>query len=72
MIAVVNALATASVRPHGALSRFMRAMPHTRQADAEAIRYHYDVSNEFYQAWLDPAMVYSCAQIRVFQNCQGR
>lgn len=61
MIAVVNALAAASARPHGALGRFMRALPHTRQVDAKAIRYHYDVSNEFYQAWLDPAMVYSCA-----------
>jgi cyclopropane-fatty-acyl-phospholipid synthase len=35
--------------------------PHTREKDAEAIRYHYDVSNEFYAAWLDPGMVYSCA-----------
>ncbi|THC42884.1 cyclopropane-fatty-acyl-phospholipid synthase family protein [Massilia sp. Mn16-1_5] len=35
--------------------------PHTRQKDAEAIRYHYDVSNDFYAAWLDPNMVYSCA-----------
>jgi cyclopropane-fatty-acyl-phospholipid synthase len=35
--------------------------PHTREKDAEAIRYHYDVSNEFYSLFLDPAMVYSCA-----------
>ena len=35
--------------------------PHTREKDAEAIRYHYDVSNEFYRLFLDPAMVYSCA-----------
>ena len=34
---------------------------HTRARDAEAIRYHYDVSNDFYAAWLDPNMVYSCA-----------
>lgn len=34
---------------------------HTRQSDARAIRYHYDVSNDFYGAWLDPNMVYSCA-----------
>ena len=34
---------------------------HTRAKDAEAIRYHYDVSNDFYAAWLDPNMVYSCA-----------
>jgi cyclopropane-fatty-acyl-phospholipid synthase len=29
--------------------------------DAEAIAYHYDVSNEFYARWLDERMVYSCA-----------
>lgn len=34
---------------------------HTRKKDAEAIRYHYDVSNDFYAAWLDPNLVYSCA-----------
>ncbi|WP_208278636.1 class I SAM-dependent methyltransferase [Massilia oculi] len=34
---------------------------HTRESDRDAIRYHYDVSNEFYAAWLDPGMVYSCA-----------
>jgi cyclopropane-fatty-acyl-phospholipid synthase len=61
MIAVVNALAKTSLKPHGLFSRAMRSIAHTREKDAEAIRYHYDVSNEFYQAWLDPAMVYSCA-----------
>jgi cyclopropane-fatty-acyl-phospholipid synthase len=34
---------------------------HTRKSDRKAIEYHYDVSNEFYEKWLDPAMVYSCA-----------
>lgn len=33
---------------------------HSRKIDAESIGYHYDVSNEFYQQWLDPNMVYSC------------
>ncbi len=61
MIAVVNALAKARLKPHGALASAMRSMVHTRERDAEAIRYHYDVSNEFYAAWLDPRMVYSCA-----------
>jgi len=28
---------------------------------AAAIRYHYDVGNEFYQLWLDPSLTYSCA-----------
>jgi len=29
--------------------------------DRKAIRFHYDVSNDFYSLWLDPRMVYSCA-----------
>jgi cyclopropane-fatty-acyl-phospholipid synthase len=35
--------------------------PHSKKRDAEAIRYHYDVSNDFYALWLDARMVYSCA-----------
>lgn len=38
-----------------------RRLFHTQQMDAEAIAYHYDVSNEFYSLWLDRNMVYSCA-----------
>ncbi|WP_051236175.1 SAM-dependent methyltransferase [Ottowia thiooxydans] len=41
--------------------RIVDAASHTRDQDREAIQYHYDVSNEFYAEWLDPAMVYSCA-----------
>ena len=37
------------------------AVSHTRAQDKQAIQYHYDVSNQFYAEWLDPAMVYSCA-----------
>ncbi|HST00206.1 MAG TPA: class I SAM-dependent methyltransferase, partial [Usitatibacter sp.] len=37
---------------------------HSRRDDREAIQHHYDVSNEFYQLWLDPRMVYSCAYFR--------
>ncbi|HQU17238.1 MAG TPA: cyclopropane-fatty-acyl-phospholipid synthase family protein [Gammaproteobacteria bacterium] len=37
---------------------------HTRKIDAEAIAYHYDVSNEFYALWLDRNMVYSCGYFR--------
>ncbi len=33
---------------------------HDKATDAEAISYHYDLSNEFYQLWLDRDMVYSC------------
>ncbi|MCP1604633.1 C17 cyclopropane fatty acid synthase CfaB [Pseudomonas citronellolis] len=34
---------------------------HDKRTDAEAIHYHYDLSNDFYKLWLDPEMVYSCA-----------
>ena len=34
---------------------------HSPQRDAEAIRYHYDVGNEFFALFLDPSMTYSCA-----------
>ena len=34
---------------------------HSVKRDREAIGFHYDVSNAFYQLWLDPQMVYSCA-----------
>jgi len=37
------------------------AVSHSRATDRQAIQYHYDVSNDFYAEWLDPAMVYSCA-----------
>ena len=61
MIDVVNALARSSLKPAGKLARIVRTFTHDRHKDAESIRYHYDVSNEFYQQFLDPAMVYSCA-----------
>jgi cyclopropane-fatty-acyl-phospholipid synthase len=35
--------------------------PHEAERDRAAIRYHYDVGNDFYQLWLDQRMVYSCA-----------
>ena len=37
---------------------------HTPVRDAAAVRFHYDVGNQFYQLWLDKRMVYSCAYFR--------
>lgn len=54
-------LSEAGSKPEGRLARVVRHFSHNKKSDSEAIQYHYDVSNEFYQAWLDPAMVYSCA-----------
>jgi len=65
MIQVGSALAQSSGKPARtnrlADAALRLVSPHTREKDAEAIRYHYDVSNEFYSLFLDPAMVYSCA-----------
>lgn len=43
----------------------LRGKRHSIERDRQAVRYHYDVSNDFYALWLDPNMVYSCGY---FQN----
>jgi cyclopropane-fatty-acyl-phospholipid synthase len=42
----------AELRPRGTL--------HSRSRDAQAVRHHYDVSNEFFSLFLDRSMTYSC------------
>jgi cyclopropane-fatty-acyl-phospholipid synthase len=37
---------------------------HDKATDAASISYHYDLSNAFYQLWLDREMVYSCAYFK--------
>lgn len=61
VIKMANALAEKSFPSTGRLGQLFRPLSHTRSQDKQAIEYHYDVSNDFYQAFLDPAMVYSCA-----------
>ncbi len=39
----------------------LRGRVHTVDRDRDAIRHHYDVSDEFYGLFLDEGMVYSCA-----------
>jgi len=34
---------------------------HSKPRDRDAVTYHYNLSNDFYQLWLDRRMVYSCA-----------
>lgn len=41
-----------------------RAGRHDKAADRKAIEYHYDVSDDFYALFLDPAKVYSCGYYR--------
>ena len=61
ILEMAHRLAEAGSQTEGRLTRIVRRFTHTQKSDSEAIQYHYDVSNAFYQAWLDPAMVYSCA-----------
>ena len=67
IIAVGNALAATGAgaatahKPGRLASALGLGARHTRDADRDAIRYHYDVSNAFYATWLDAGMVYSCA-----------
>jgi cyclopropane-fatty-acyl-phospholipid synthase len=53
-----------SAAPTGRAPAALGGERHSRQRDSDAIRYHYDVGNEFYALWLDERMVYSCAYFR--------
>lgn len=46
------------------LRRAKSLASHTPLKDAEQIRFHYDVSDDFYALWLDARRVYSCAYYR--------
>ena len=61
IISVANSLAALTLKAEGKLARIVRTIKHSKDKDAEAIRYHYDVSNAFYKLFLDENMVYSCA-----------
>ena len=39
----------------------MRGRRHSRVRDLAAVRFHYDVGNDFYGLWLDRRLTYSCA-----------
>lgn len=72
IINIGNQLAATSDKVPGRLSRALHLVSnHTREKDAQAIRYHYDVSNEFYSAFLDPNMVYSCAYFETGEEDLG-
>jgi cyclopropane-fatty-acyl-phospholipid synthase len=42
----------------------LRGRTHSKSRDRQAVTFHYDVSNDFYKLWLDPAMIYSCAYFK--------
>jgi cyclopropane-fatty-acyl-phospholipid synthase len=43
-------------------------LAHTRVFDRKAIRYHYDVGDDFFALWLDRRRVYSCAYFRTAED----
>lgn len=49
----------------------MEATAPLRGASAEAIREHYDLSNEFYALWLDPQMIYSAGMWEAGDTLEG-
>jgi cyclopropane-fatty-acyl-phospholipid synthase len=61
---VIAVAARLSAHAGRRMRRAARMIRHSRRVDAEAIAYHYDVSNDFYRLWLDERMVYSCAYFR--------
>ena len=52
VIEMANALAEKSFSSTGRLGQLFRPLAHTRSQDKQAIEYHYDVSNDFYQKFL--------------------
>ncbi|MEO5817929.1 MAG: cyclopropane-fatty-acyl-phospholipid synthase family protein [Gemmatimonadaceae bacterium] len=62
LVALPREEAGANVRELRAVHTVGRAGDvHEPERDRAAIRYHYDVGNDFYSLWLDERMVYSCA-----------
>jgi cyclopropane-fatty-acyl-phospholipid synthase len=61
IISIGNALARGTLKLEGKFARIVRKSRRSKEKDQEAIRYHYDVSDDFYKLWLDKNLVYSCA-----------
>lgn len=61
IVDAASELAQTALPLNAKLGRLFSPKQHDRVKDAKAIEHHYDVSNAFYQVWLDPSMVYSCA-----------
>jgi cyclopropane-fatty-acyl-phospholipid synthase len=60
-LGVVAAALPGGIPKRPSLELILHGERHTPQRDAAAIRYHYDVGNEFFGLFLDESMTYSCA-----------
>jgi cyclopropane-fatty-acyl-phospholipid synthase len=60
-LAAVAAAGRAGIPRMPSLELILKGERHSAARDAAAVRYHYDVGNEFFALFLDPSMTYSCA-----------
>lgn len=60
-VAALRAAGISRLPPPPAAELRPKRRRHTKARDAEAVRHHYDVSNEFFALFLDRTMTYSCA-----------
>jgi cyclopropane-fatty-acyl-phospholipid synthase len=61
MLAAVRAMGIVKPPPRPKAELRPSGKRHSKERDARAVRHHYDVSNEFFELFLGPTMVYSCA-----------
>jgi cyclopropane-fatty-acyl-phospholipid synthase len=61
LLGAVRAAGVAKPPPRPAAELRPSGKRHSKERDARAVRHHYDVSNEYFELFLGPTMVYSCA-----------
>jgi len=59
-VALAAAAAPGGLPRRPSLELILRGRLHTVERDSEAVRYHYDVGNDFFALFLDESMTYSC------------
>ena len=64
ILAVAEGLSNAFPSKKSSKTGIIRKALHSKNKDKEAIHYHYDVSNDFYQLWQDRNLVYSCGYFK--------
>jgi cyclopropane-fatty-acyl-phospholipid synthase len=61
MLAALPAATAGGLPRLPAIELILQGERHSEARDAAAVRYHYDVGNEFFALFLDASMTYSCA-----------
>ncbi|MGI5912198.1 MAG: class I SAM-dependent methyltransferase [Syntrophomonadaceae bacterium] len=53
----------------GILQQFLKRQKHvSSEKQADGVKYHYNLGNDFFKLWLDPTMSYSCAYFRTYDD----